>query len=218
MTEKGVAYKGRVKYTPERSQKYQQRKPGKHSAEMRLIDRAFAIISKEHRVLDVPCGGGRVTIHLAQQGYKISAADLSDSMIEIARENIAKAGIKTTVDKQDVEKLSLANRSLDTIVSFRLFHHFPNREIRERVARELCRVAAKNVVLSYFSPVSFTSAKNKLRQKLSGKEPKKYATSLKEIEGYFQKCGFRLVKDFAQTPVIHTLHVAVFERVEGSKP
>jgi 2-polyprenyl-3-methyl-5-hydroxy-6-metoxy-1,4-benzoquinol methylase len=52
---------------------------------MRLVDRAFALVPKTHRVLDVPCGGGRVTIHLAQSGYQVSSADLSEAMLEIAR-------------------------------------------------------------------------------------------------------------------------------------
>lgn len=217
MTEKPTTYTGRTKYTEKRSRKYQQRKPAKHDAEMRLIDRALASIPKTHRVLDVPCGGGRVTIHLAKKGYRMMSADLSDAMIAIARENIANEGLKSGVEKQDVERLALPDKSVDTIVSFRLFHHFPNQEIRARVASELCRVAAHNVVLSYFSPLSLTSARNKLRAAVGGKQAKKFATSLAEIEGYFRAGGFSLVKDFAQTPLIHTLHVAVFERAGAGR-
>jgi SAM-dependent methyltransferase len=203
-----VAYRGRVKYTRETSQKYQQRKPGKHRAEMRLIDKAFAHIPKSHRVLDVPCGGGRVTVHLMKRGYQMSAADLSESMIEIARHAVAPA----TVEKQDVERLTYPDQHFDTIVSFRLFHHFPNPEIRQRVVNELCRVAKSNVVLSYFSPLSWTSMKRKLRAARGGRKSDKHATSLAEVTRYFEKAGFQLVKDYAQMPVIHTLHVAVFER------
>lgn len=212
MTEKPASYAGRTKYTEERSRKYQKRPAAKHAAEMKLLDKAFAFVPADHTVLDVPCGGGRVSVHLAHKGYRMTAGDLSDAMVQIARETMAKNKLDATVAKQDVEKLTFPDRAFDTIVSFRLFHHFPNAEIRRRVAHELCRVAARNVVLSYFTPLSFTSAKNKLRAKLGGKKIKKFATSLAEIEGYFAECGFRLVKDFAQTPLIHTLHVAVFER------
>src|SRR6266853_4333021 len=162
MTE-AAAYRGRTKYTKEPSKKYQKRKPGKHRAEMRLIDNAFSHIPKSHRVLDVPCGGGRVTIHLAKKGYNMSSADLSDNMIEIARQAIADAKLDCPAEHQDVEKLILPDKGYDTIVSFRLFHHFPNPGIRQRVVNELCRVAAHNVVLSYFSPVSWTSMKRKIR-------------------------------------------------------
>ena len=207
-----VAYRGRVKYTKETSKKYQQRKPSKHRAEMRVLDRAFKLIPKTHKVLDVPCGGGRVTIHLSKKGYEVSAADLSEDMIEIARQALADNKLDCSVERQDVEKFTLGDRSFDTIVSFRLFHHFPNPEIRQRVAKELCRVAAHNVVLSYFSPNSWTSVKRKLRAARGGQKSDKHATSLAEVEEYFKKAGFRLVRNFARTPLIHTLHVAVFER------
>src|SRR5437867_8424137 len=206
-----VAYRGRVKYTKETSHKYQIRKPGKHRAEMRLIDKASSHIPKTHRVLDMPCGGGRVTIHLAKKGFKMSSADLSENMIEIARQAIADSKLDCRVERQDVEKLTLADKSFDTIVSFRLFHHFPNPEIRQRVVKELCRVASHNVVLSYFSPVSWTSVSRKLRAARGGRKSDKHATPLSEVKGYFENAGFRLVKDFAQTSLIHTLHVAVFE-------
>jgi 2-polyprenyl-3-methyl-5-hydroxy-6-metoxy-1,4-benzoquinol methylase len=207
-----TTYAGRTKYSPERARRYQVRPAGKHKAEMALLDRAFGLIPKEHRVLDAPCGGGRVSVHLAQRGFKMSSADLSEAMVEIARENMVKHQLDVIVEQQDVEKFSYPNRAFDTVVSFRLFHHFPTPDIRRRVVRELCRIAGKNVALSYFSPVSFTSATNKLKAKLGSKKKLKYPTHLAEVEGYFAECGFRLVKDFAQLPLIHTMHVAVFER------
>ncbi|MBI2929424.1 MAG: class I SAM-dependent methyltransferase [Verrucomicrobia bacterium] len=212
MTDQSVAYRGRVKYDEKTAREYQSCDERKHRAEMRLIDRAFALVPKTHRVLDVPCGGGRVTVRLAEQGYAVSAADLSDAMIAIARETLAQHGLPVPVEKQDVERLTYPDRHFDTVVSFRLFHHFPTTEIRERVVKELCRVARQTVVLSYFSPWSPTSLKRTLRAALGGKKSQKHATPLAEVERYFGGCGFRLVKNFARQALVHSLHVAVFER------
>jgi len=214
--ERPAAYRGRVKYNEKTAQRYQVRKEGKHRAEMRLVDRAFALIPKTLRVLDAPCGGGRVTLHLAAKGYNMTCADLSDAMVAIARENVAKQGLPCRVDQQDIEKMTYADRSFGAVISFRLFHHFPNPEIRQRAASELCRVADQYVVLSYFSPVSVTSLKRKLRVAVGGRGSDKHPTSLREVRGYFARAGFRLVKDFAQLPVVHTLHLAVFKREEPS--
>jgi len=207
-----VEYRGRVKYTQDAAEKYQIRKETKNRAELRLVERAFALIPKDARVLDVPCGGGRVTVHLAKRGYRMSSADLSEAMLKIAREAVAEAGLSCDVQRQDIEKFSYPDRAFDAIISFRLFHHFPNPEIRQRAVRELCRVAGKWVALSYFSPASITSVKRKLRAAVGGRKSEKHPTPLSEVVGYFEKCGFRLVKDFAQLPLVHTLHLAVFER------
>jgi cyclopropane fatty-acyl-phospholipid synthase-like methyltransferase len=216
MTEQQAAYRGRTKYDSRTAERYQVRKEGKHRAEMRLVERAFTLIPKGHRVLDVPCGGGRVTVHLAQRGYAMTCADLSEAMLAIARENVARHGFQCPVERQDIEKLTCGDRAFDTVVSFRLFHHFPNREIRQRAVTELCRVAGQFVALSYFSPASVTSVKRKIRVAMGGRRSDKHPTPLSEVRGYFEKAGFRLVKDFAQLPLVHTLHLAVFERTKGN--
>lgn len=212
MTQKTVAYRGRVKYDEKTAKSYQVRKESKHLAEMKLVDRAFSLIPKTHRVLDLPCGGGRVTVHLGLQGYNLSSADLSDAMLAITRENVAQNGLKGTVEKQDIEKLTYADQHFDSLISFRLFHHFPNPEIRQRAVSELCRIARQFVAISYFSPASVTSVKRAIRSVMGGRKSDKHPTSLTEVKRYFAKAGFRFVKDFARTPLIHTLHVAVFER------
>ena len=212
MTQETVAYRGRVKYDEKTAKGYQVRKTGKHLAEMKLVDRAFSLIPKTHRVLDLPCGGGRVTVHLGLQGYNMSSADLSDAMLAITRESIAQNGLKATVEKQDIEKLTYADQHFDSLISFRLFHHFPNPEIRQCAVSELCRIAKQFVAISYFSPASVTSVKRSIRSAMGGRKSDKHPTSLTEVKRYFAKAGFRFVKDFARTPIIHTLHVAVFER------
>jgi 2-polyprenyl-3-methyl-5-hydroxy-6-metoxy-1,4-benzoquinol methylase len=154
-TEGTPAYKGRVKYTPEKARAYQVRAERKERAELRLVERAFQIIPRG-RVLDAPCGGGRVTLLLAGLGHEMTAGDLSDSMIEITGEKIAEARLKIPVEKQDVERLTYPDQYFDSIISFRLFHHFPDAEIRQRVVRgcaacaRTCRALLLQPLLLHF--------------------------------------------------------------------
>ena len=208
-----TTYRARTNYDERKATSYQHRKADKQAIEMKLLDRAFKLIPKSNTVLDLPCGGGRVFLHLAKQGYQVKAADLSDAMIKIAQKNADEAGLGITVEKADVEDLFFADKSVDTIVCFRLFQHFPTPAIRQRAVSEICRVAKQYVALTYFSPYSWTQAKLILREKLGGKKLRKFPTPLSEVEGYFVNSGYRLVKDFAQLPLVHTLHLAIFERV-----
>lgn len=209
----GAAYRGRVKYDEKTARQYQLRNERRHQAEMRMIARVFARVPTSHRVLDTPCGGGRVTACLALQGYSMHAADLSDAMIDIARGKLAELELDCPVHKEDIEALSFTNGEFDTSICFRLFHHFPTPAVRQRAVAELCRVSRQYVALSYFSPASVTSVKRVLRVALGGKRSEKHATPLREVERYFADCGFRLVKDVAQLPLIHTMHLALFERI-----
>jgi SAM-dependent methyltransferase len=204
-----------VKYTEDKARSYQNFKQSKLRAELRLVERAFSVIPKG-RVLDVPCGGGRVTLMLAKKGYQLTAADLSEAMLEITRENVAAQSLPVTAERQDVEKLTFADRSFDSVISFRLFHHFPDVDIRRRVVAELCRVSDKFVAVSYFSPLSYTSWRRTRRAARGGRKSQKYSTPLKEVRGYFAERGFEFVKDFARLNFVHTLHIAVFRRIIAS--
>jgi ubiquinone/menaquinone biosynthesis C-methylase UbiE len=138
-------------------------------------------------------------------------------MLAIARDHLKQAGCSSPVERQDLEKLSYPDAHFDTIICFRLFHHFPTPDIRQRVIGELCRVARRNVVLSYFSPWSVTSIKRGWRKAYGGKASEKHATSLAEIKRYFERAGYEFIRDFAQLPLVHTLHVAVFGRGSEAK-
>ncbi|MGH8726657.1 MAG: class I SAM-dependent methyltransferase [Burkholderiales bacterium] len=165
------SYRERIKTAAE-AERYQRRRPARDRAELKLVERAFRLIPKNHRVLDIPCGAGRVTILLGQLGYSVTAAELSEPMIAATRENLARAGLSCPVHKEDIERMSYVERAFDAIVCFRLFH-FPDENVRRRVVKGLCRVAGYCVVVSYFDPRSLTSLKRALRAKLGGKRSKR---------------------------------------------
>jgi len=62
-------YKGRVKIHAGDRACLPDRQPAKERAELRLVQRAFELIP-HGRVLDAPCGGGRVTLLLAKRVIK----------------------------------------------------------------------------------------------------------------------------------------------------
>jgi protein-S-isoprenylcysteine O-methyltransferase Ste14/SAM-dependent methyltransferase len=206
----GAAYSARVRYSEKVSKLYQQRNPRRHHAEMQLLSRVFAQVPLGS-VLDIPSGGGRVGVLLAQHQYQVTCADYSPAMVDITRHTAAQVGVDIAVDQQDIEAMTYADRAFDTIVCFRLFHHFPNRAIRARAVREMCRVARDRVVVSYFSPLAFSALERKARGTINGRQSK-FTTSLNEVCSYFEDCGFVLEKDFSQLPLLRTLHVGLFRR------
>jgi 2-polyprenyl-3-methyl-5-hydroxy-6-metoxy-1,4-benzoquinol methylase len=202
-----AAYRARVRYSEKTSELYQQRNPRRHRAEMQLMARVFTGVPRGH-VLDIPSGGGRVGIFLAQQGHQVTCADYSQAMVDITRRQTG-AGI--AVERQDIEAMTYPDGAFDTVVCFRLFHHFPNPEIRARAVREMCRVARGRVALSYFSPFAFSALERKVRGLFTGRQSK-FTTPLGEVCGYFEACGFQLERDFGQIPLVQTLHVGLFAR------
>jgi len=205
-------YKTRIKSDMKSAESYTHRKQSKHDAEMQLIRRALAHVSDVDTFLDIPCGAGRASILLAREGFDTTGADLGEAVSSVAAAKVAESGVPAVIEQADLENMTYDDSSFDAILCFRLYHHFPDDEVRERAISELCRVAKKYVLISYLSPNSFTSIKRMVRER-SGKKPSRQnATSLKSIERYFNQHGFVLAKDVPQLTFIHTLHLAVFKR------
>lgn len=103
------------------------------------------------RVLDVGCGTGEHTIHLASLGYDVLGVDLSPEAVERARANAARRGVAARFEVADV--LRLAGRydgRYDTVLDSAVFHVFDaaGRVRYARALRGLCAPGALVHVLA----------------------------------------------------------------------
>lgn len=104
-------------------------------------------------VFDGGAGCGRFSILLAQHGCRVTHFDISQPMIDKARELAAQAGVlnRITFVKGALEDLSAyADRSFDLVISFDapVSYTYPN---QERVISELVRITRKRIMLSVSS-------------------------------------------------------------------
>ncbi|MBN2697503.1 MAG: class I SAM-dependent methyltransferase [Bacteroidales bacterium] len=60
---------------------------------------------KSLRILDVGCGTGRHAIELTKRGYIVTGIDLSENLLQRAREKAAKENLKIDFQKQDARDL-----------------------------------------------------------------------------------------------------------------
>ena len=172
----------------------------------RLVTRCLAGIPRTESIVDVPCGGGRMTTLLAELGFHPAAADVSPAMLDLARARFRALSLEIPLEPQDLEKTTWPDARFDNVLCFRLFHHLPTEELRAKVVRELCRVARRRVLLSYLDARSLRSR----RRKRAG-APKKHPATPKEMAAYFARFGFRMTRDVARFP-LRSLRMLVAER------
>ncbi|MCW4048857.1 MAG: class I SAM-dependent methyltransferase [Candidatus Bathyarchaeota archaeon] len=102
-------------------------------------------LPKSGHVLDAGCGPGRYTVELAKQGYTMTSLDLTPHMLEIAREQVEKAGVTDRVQLHEgsVEDLSIfEDNSFDAVMCLGgPLSHLVIEERRQRAVDELIRVA-----------------------------------------------------------------------------
>jgi len=81
------------------------------------------------RVLEIGCGLGTDTVNFARAGAQVTAVDLSDRTLEIARKRAAVYGLTNiTFVQADAEQLTTAlpAEPYDLVYSFGVIHHTPN--------------------------------------------------------------------------------------------
>ncbi|MEM1394550.1 MAG: class I SAM-dependent methyltransferase [Cyanobacteria bacterium P01_H01_bin.150] len=66
--------------------------------------------NKEVQILDIGCGTGRHSIELAKRGYSVVGVDLSESMLQRAKQKADEQNIQIIFEKQDARELSYLNQ------------------------------------------------------------------------------------------------------------
>jgi SAM-dependent methyltransferase len=95
-------------------------------SERAAVRTLLAQISAE-RVLDIPCGTGKLAPVLAEKPYRIVAADISPEMIELAREaylNVAGSQVRFAVADATALPQDFKG-AFDLVVCLRLLHRVP---------------------------------------------------------------------------------------------
>ena len=104
-------------------------------------------------ICDAGCGVGSLSIPLAEAGAKVYASDISEKMVEEAKErakNVLGNGDNPTFAVQDLETLS---GRYNTVVCLDVLIHYPQEKAAEMIAH-LASLAESRLILS-FAPKTF---------------------------------------------------------------
>lgn len=136
-------------------------------------------------VLDIPCGTGRLSYFLSEQGYDLVAADISSEMLVQVKLKEKSLGRHQDIDlvNADAECLPFSKDAFDIVVSLRLFGHLPP-NIRKKVLGEFHRISKSRIVVAYYMQKSIQGLLRKQRRKKAETQwyPITRADLLEEIE------------------------------------
>src|SRR5271169_746222 len=99
-----------------------------------LASRTAGQIPQTSRVLEVAPGPGYFAIELAKLGnYAITGLDISETFVEIARTNAARAGVWVDFRRGDASRMPFADESFDFLLCRAAFKNFsePKRALAE---------------------------------------------------------------------------------------
>ena len=157
--------------------------------ERRIFARLFAGLGEVGSLLDLPCGAGRLYSLLAERSPRVYEADWSFTMVGLNRDD--HQGAASGYLRCSALQIPFADRAVDVVVSVRLSHHLETVADREQHLRELCRVARKAVIVTYFSHYSLKNWLRRLRAPFNRKSPK-HTLRTAQVAAFAQACGYRL--------------------------
>jgi ubiquinone/menaquinone biosynthesis C-methylase UbiE len=98
----------------------------------------FAHLQGGHgRLLEVGCGIGVDSVQLARCGFDVTAVDLTEAAIEVARQSARIRGVSIDFRVGNAESLDFPDASFDAVYSFGVLHHTPD---IDRAVAEVQRV------------------------------------------------------------------------------
>jgi SAM-dependent methyltransferase len=116
---------------------------------------ALAALARAHpeaRVLDLGCGGGHVTFHVAPHVREVVAYDLSPEMLDVVKRAARERGLGNVATKQGlVESLPFDAESFDLVLSRFSAHHWRDFEAG---LREAARVLKPGGIAAFVDTVS----------------------------------------------------------------
>jgi len=143
-----------------------------HRREMRTILSCLRGVPRNAKVLDLPCGTGRLLPELMAAGFRVTEADSSPHMVDLARTFARESGVTMADDQFAVASVfstGLADNAFDAVICNRLLHHFRESKVRIDALRELARISRGPIVASFFCNWAIDSGMFHLKQIIRGK-------------------------------------------------
>ncbi|TFH27315.1 MAG: class I SAM-dependent methyltransferase, partial [Myxococcales bacterium] len=120
----------------------------RNARKWKMIESALAYVDGDRTVLDLPCGTGRFTAHLARAGYDVVGTDISHEMMRVAVERLPPSPRLRGFLRADAERLPLRDGSVECVMSIRFLLHL-DRATRIAVIGEMARVSRRWLILDY---------------------------------------------------------------------
>jgi SAM-dependent methyltransferase len=159
--------------------------------EWRLIRRHLQRVGHSQVILELPCGGGRITPAFADAADFVIEADIALGQIRYGRATSTLTTPRAWMTASAFH-IPLRDASVDGTICIRLAHHLPTASERERLFRELMRVSRRFVIVTFFDHYSLKNLTRRMRHPFNKKPPKLTMTTERVAE-LAREGGGRLV-------------------------
>jgi len=143
------------------------------------------------KILDLPCGTGRITKFLLEKNYLVYGVDVSSDMIKEASIKLKKYPNLLGLKVSSGDSLRFKDNEFDCVTSIRLMGHLP-KDYRLKVLKEMNRVS-DYIIVSYHSRNSIMGLLKRFQIILGLKDKNWFQVSENDAIKELEKCGFKVI-------------------------
>ncbi len=97
----------------------------------------LSVCRKYPEVLELACGTGRITVPLARAGIRVTALDISESLLKILEDKKAKDGLNIDIVKADMCAFELNKRYPFIFIPFQSFHELTDESLHNECLKSI---------------------------------------------------------------------------------
>jgi ubiquinone/menaquinone biosynthesis C-methylase UbiE len=181
-------------------------------AERRALQRILMSLPDNARVLDAPCGTGRLSDLLIGRGWKTIACDVSAEMLAVAKRRCTRWTDSIRFARMDFLEMGLADRAVTAVFTIRFLVHIAP-EDRLRMLREFRRVTERWVVMSMSLSTPWHRLRRRIKQWLGHPKPVRHPVTNRALADELRQAGLREVRRVWTFPVLSEEVLVVCERI-----
>lgn len=179
--------------------------------EKRSIRKAFEGLPKDSLILDAPCGTGRLAEVLLEEGYQVFGLDVSEEMLTVARNRLARFGERFQSAVGDIRTLESNDQMFDAAMCMRFLMHFPQSEQREFLSVIASRTKHK-IVFNQSVNTPYHRMRRSLKRILGHKTPVSFPLTPSEAKSLVQESKLKLTDTDLTAPVVSEAMVFICEK------
>jgi ubiquinone/menaquinone biosynthesis C-methylase UbiE len=161
--------------------------------EKRIIRECFHDLARDTIILDMPCGTGRLAEALLESGLKVYGADISQEMLDVAKERLSNYGARFATEVIDALNLSGNERQFEAALCARVLMHFPL-ETQIRFLRGVASITTKRIVINHSLNTPYQRFRRWVKTLLGHQQSAGYPVSNSEIKRLLSESGLVEVK------------------------
>jgi SAM-dependent methyltransferase len=121
----------------------------RYQSHYHLRDLFSSLKGSRGRLLEVGCGIGVDSTQLAECGFDVTAIDLTENAVDVAKRFAAARGLSIDFGVGNAEVLDFPDASFDVVYSFGVLHHTPDIERSVAEVRRVLKPGGRAIVMLY---------------------------------------------------------------------